>query len=447
MDVDKSSYEILMSLKYEHQILLMLEQWFLIPNHLTSNNLDLVVWSKDSENNRDTFFYEIDGIVAKIDDRAKSKSMSVRDGRPKGQIAIKFKPRGGETILNKVVWQVGQTGALTPVGEVNPVGVGGITIKRVTLCNMDEIERLGIAVGDTVEVIRAGDVIPKLSKRIRVCEQRKMIYPPRKCPECGSKTVNDDGVKIFCVNNECPGQSLGRIMTWIKKRNILNLGIGIVKAAEIDLIEQLYYKDMTLDVWSNIEMGNGILGEKRAKKVMEALEKSRSVSLPEFLGSIGIKGVGRSLCKDLCEGLRLTTIDDVMNIRPRQIKSLEGFGLTRAHDFCDWILEHEREIETLAFFMNFKDQSDIKICNYYILGRDGAFKGETICFTGKSPKTRPEMSQLAESAGASVSNSVNANTTILVIADTDSMSSKAVKARKRGIRLILPEDFLPKVGV
>ncbi len=261
------------------------------------------------------------------------------------------------------------------------------------------------------------------------------------CPECGSKTVKD-GARIFCQSDYCEGKSFGRVMTWIKKRNILNVGEGIVRSAGITRIRELYDDDICADLfaWAKVGVGSGILGEKRAKKVMEALEKSRYVSLPEFLGSIGIKGVGRSLCCTMCEGLGLKTIDDVFAIHPEQIESLEGFGHTRAYDFCTWLSEHDEEVLNLAHLMYFEDQPDTK-------NGGGVFDRETICFTGKSPKTRPEMAVLAESAGASVSSSVNSNTTILVIADTDSMSSKAVKARKIGVRFMLPEDFLSKVGL
>jgi len=439
LDTYDCSDEILEASKSESELLDLLAEWFYTPDYKYSRNMvGLVGWCQKCERIRDNLKYEIDGVVAKIDDRARSQAMGGRDGRPKGQIAIKFKPRGGETVLNNVIWQVGHTGSLTPVGEVSPVGVGGTIIRRVTLCNMDEIERLGIAINDRVEIVRAGDVIPQLLRRIGLGNQRQKINCPQTCPECGSKT-SKDGARIFCTNDQCPGKSLGRVMTWIKKRNILNLGVGVVKAAGIERIEQLY-KGHTIDSWANSNVGNGILGEKRAKKVMDALEKSRSVSLSEFLGSIGIKGVGRSLCRILCEGLGLKAIDDVFAIKPEEIESLEGFGYTRAHDFCDWLLEHQEEIEDLSSCMDFEDQPDTKEVG-------GQLSGEVICFTGKSPKPRSEMSQLAESAGASVSNSINARTTILVIADPESESSKAVKARQMGMRLMSPDEFLTMAGV
>jgi DNA ligase (NAD+) len=196
----------------------------------------------------------------------------------------------------------------------------------------------------------------------------------------------------------------------------------------------------SIDVWAGLEFGKGRLGEKRATKVIEALKKSRRVSLPEFLGSVGIKGVGRSLCRTLCSGLGLSSMDDVFHIEPEDIESLDGFGSSRAYDFCTWVLENEEELENLSSFMIFEDQPDTK-------GDDGPFAGEVVCFTGKSPMKRPEMSQLAESAGASISSSISSNTTILVIADPESKSAKAVKARKMGIKLMSPDDFLSQVGV
>jgi DNA ligase (NAD+) len=262
------------------------------------------------------------------------------------------------------------------------------------------------------------------------------------CPTCGSNAIKD-GARLFCTNDECKGQALSRVMTWIKKRNILNLGVGIIKAAGIECIYDLY--DTSEYKWANIKIKNGVLGEKRAKKIMDFLQKSKSVSLPEFLGSIGIKGVGRSLAADLCDWLKDTpnselTLDDIFLLKANLIAKCEGFGQTRARDFCKYLKEHRQEIKDSACFLYFENHLDIQ-------GGDGIFDGETICFTGKSPKTRPEMTALAESAGASVGSSVGANTTILVITDTNSMSAKAVKAREMGIRLVSPEDFLNEVGV
>ncbi len=430
MDTDCDDPVICEGFFFECDVLDTLKSWFKIPGYALSRDLDsLVEWFKHAERNRDRLPYEIDGVVAKIDDRDQSKSMGARDGRPKGQIAMKFKPRGAETVLRNVVWQVGHTGALTPVGEVDAVAVGGTTIRRVTLCNMEEIIRLNVGIGDTVEVVRAGDVIPKITRQVRAGETRKTIKLPKKCPVCKAK-IKRGGVRAFCTNEDCEGKSFGRIMTWIKKRNILNLGEAVVKALCSNKIDELYF-DIPLCVWAELEVGNGRLGEKRAKKVMEAIEKSKSVSLSEFLGSIGIKGAGRSLCRDLCDGLGMKTIEEVFTIRPEQISAIEGFGETRARDFCNWIAEHAEEVENLACFMEFTQNT-----------KDGVLDGETICFTGKSPKPRPEMSKIAENAGASVGSSVGSNTTILVIADVNSTSSKAVKARKMGIKLISPEDFL-----
>lgn len=423
----------------EFFVLEILSKWFCVPRYTILHFRDSheYIWFEDQETERDCFDYEIDGVVAKIDDRTKSREMGVRDSRPKGQIAVKFKPRGAETVLRNVVWQVGHTGALTPVGEVDAVTVGGTTIRRANLCNIEEVIRLNVCIGDTVEVIRAGDVIPKITRQVRIGETRKTIKLPKKCPVCSGRIMKYK-VKAFCANRDCEGKSFSIIMTWIKKRNILNLGEAVVRALGAKKIDELYF-DMPLHAWANLEVGNGRLGEKRAKKVVEALEKSRSVSLPDFLGSIGITGMGRSLCKVIYDNrLDLNTIDDILAIKPAQISTLNGIGLTRAFGFCNWLKEHREEVENLASFMKFKGSQDTK---------GGVFDGEIICFTGKGPEPRAVMRELAEVAGALVSNKVSNTTTILVITDINSTSSKAVNAKKMGIKLISPEDFLSRIDL
>lgn len=438
IDNDRASKPMRENAKTENGILRILSDLFKTPCDMYTESSDtacLIKWCKTEESYRDKIPYEIDGIVAKVNHRGKSKNLGSRNGRPKGQIAFKFKPRGGETVLRKVTWQVGHTGALTPVGEVDPVSVGGTTIRSVTLCNMDEIQRLGVAIGDTVEIIRAGDVIPKLSGLKRKADCRHQISPPTKCPECGS-SVTQNGARIFCSNDQCPAKLSSRVMTWIKKRNILNLGVGLVAAANIKSIYGLY--TMRLKDWANVGVGNGRFGEKRAAKIMEALEKSKSVSLSDFLGSIGITGVGRSLAAELCDGLRLRTLNDIFALTPPQIAEQEKFGVVRADDFWCWLRKYRKEIVELASIMNFKNELEE-------VGGDGVFDGEVLCFTGKSPKPRSEMQSLAQSAGGSISNSVSSKTTILVIADIDSTSSKAIKAREFGIRLMSPGDFLSQI--
>lgn len=441
VDDSNANRGIALSMLTEFDVLLSLSCWFAVPHTAWSSNPDnMVLWYKKEEAERDKLAYEIDGIVAKIDYRKKSQEMGSRDGRPKGQIAIKFKPRGGETVLRKVVWQVGHTGVLTPVGEVDPVWVGGTIIKRVSLCNMDEIIRLQIAIGDMVEIVRAGDVIPKVIKRIRTSDQESIIYSPIYCPECGCKT-RKDGARILCPNEQCSGRSFSRVMTWIKKRNILNMGPGLIIAAKIKSIQQLY--EMSFEEWINVEMSNGKLGIKRASKVMESLEKSKSVTLSDFLGSIGIKGVGRSLASDLCKNFSglpesQLTLEDIFGLWEELIAGYEGFGAVRAADFCSWLKQHRNEVMCLADILDIEYESN---------NDGGFFEGETICFTGKSPKPRSEMGRLAEVAGASVVNSISNKTTILVIADVSSTSSKVVKARELGIKLISPQDFLLKIGI
>jgi DNA ligase (NAD+) len=230
-------------------------------------------------------------------------------------------------------------------------------------------------------------------------------------------------------------------MTWIKKRNILNLGIGIVGSANIQSIKGLY--DKCESEWAVVRTKNGIVGWKRAKKIVDALEKSKTVTLPDFLGSIGIKGVGRSLMSNLCEYFSCLptdtqlTIDDIFQLTEKRVAKCEGFGVVRAANFYDWLREHKEEVLSLGNLMDFQYEQNEK---------SDFLDGEVICFTGKSPRPRSEMAKLAEGMGASTTGSVTSSTTILVIADPNSISSKAVKARKAGIELMSPEKFLARCG-
>jgi len=277
-----------------------------------------------------------------------------------------------------------------------------------------------------------------------VCDNKKVELIPicRKlkcdvCPACGS-AVERDGPFYKCSNaKSCVGVKNSRIMTWIKKQNILNLGIGIIKAANIESIYDLYIK--SVDEWASVQIGNGCLGKKRANKIIAELNKSKNVSLGIFLGSVGITGCGRTLCEQIIKNLNLTTLNDVFNLKVDDIQNLDGFGEKRAVDFIQWIADFRPQIIQLANIMNFggKEKAMSKIKN--------SLSGEAIVFTGKSPLPRKEMAALAEQAGASIGGSVSAKTTILVIADPNSMSGKAVKAREMGIRLMSHEDFLKTI--
>lgn len=427
----------------DYTILDCLARWFNIPKYIVakydyiggSRIHQIKSWCDTEYSRRDNLQYEIDGIVLKMDDRVKSAKLGSKNGRPKGQVAYKFKPRGGETVLLDVTWQVGQTGALTPVGKVAPVGVGGTVIRSALLCNVDEIDRLQIAIGDIVEIIRAGDVIPKVSQKIRNGQKRRPIVCPDKCPECGFD-VYPDGAKMVCENTTCSGKSLGRIMTWIRKRNILNLGQGAIVGANIKSLVGLY--KTTEDEWASAKMKNGVLGTKRAAKIIDSLEQSKRVSISDFIGSICIKGIGRSLASVLCNNLNIVKLDDLFDLTPEDIVKLNGIGDVRSRAFCEWLAENKDEVLELASYMSISDNCDSKITN--------VFDGETICFTGKSPHPRSKMSAIAETCGAEVCSSISSKTTILVIADPDSMSSKAVKARDMGLKLMSPEKFLDIAG-
>lgn len=397
-------------------------------------------WYQQQENDRDSLPYEIDGVVAKLDDRKRSEELGVASGCPKGQIAIKFKSRGAETTLKNVVWQVGHTGRVNPVAELTPVGVGGTVIQRATLNNPDEINRLGIAIGDMVEVVRAADVIPKITQLVRKSSSRKKIKLPTRCPKCNASVLRD-GAYLICTNEKCEGKKFKKIETWIKKRNIMHIGSGILEAlheaGRISSIRDLY--QLSVFDWQDLDVGNGKLGSTRAEKIMDSLDLSRYLTAADFFGCLGVPSVGRSLVDQMCRAFNIQSdYKEVFSITPEQLSTVEGFGKERANAFINWIDEHHDEITDLGTCMIFQTPK---------YGKDSAGKlaDKTICFTGKCNLPRKELQDKAKQAGAKCVSSVSQGTDYLVIADPSSGSSKAQKARKYGTSLISEEEFLQMI--
>lgn len=404
-----------------------------------------VIWRhvKSVESDRDKLDFEVDGIVAKVNSKEDYFKLGIRDLRPRGQRAIKFTPRGGTTRLVKVVWQVGKTGRITPVAKLKPVHVGGTTIRSATLCNMDEIGRLGVALNDTVEVVRAADVIPKIARVVRKHKKRIKIVPPEKCPGCDG-LLEKTGADYYCRNADCQAQIYRRILGWVKKRNILYLGESSLHALcakyVVDTITDIYY--FTIDDWAALSIGNGRLGESRAESISRELNKSKDVSLSDFLGSLGIPHCGRSLSRAACTALKPASLADVFKWTPGRVTSVEKFGKERALAFCSWLKYHREEVENLAGWMRFKEAPGKK---ENAVSSD-ALKGKSVCFTGNADMKRAKLQNIVEDNGGVAKSSVTKDLDILVLADVNSESSKACKARAQGTELMSVSDFLKIVA-
>jgi len=384
---------------------------------------------KELESRRSSLKFEIDGAVVKLNQISDQESLGEHDGRPYWARAWKFAAMGAHTTLEGVEWAVGTQGTINPVAKVRPVSVGGTTISNVTLHNMDEIERLGVQIGDEVEVIRAGDVIPKIVRVVSKGKNRTKIGIAS-CPACGSD-VKRDGPKLLCKNKSCEGAQFKRIQKWVKKRDIMFLGTSNLETLwntnTVRTIVDLY--GLTVD--SMVKAG---LGKRMSEKILAEIEKSRDCSLPDLIGSLSLDMLGRSEAKNLVDQ-GVDTLDKWRKLAACDIEKMPGFQFTKATRISSAVQGDLKQIELVAAKMNITSKLKVK---------DGKFSGKSFCFSGTMENPRKELEALVADNGGSC-RSVSKELTYLVIADPKSASSKAVKARKSGVELISEDDFMKMV--
>lgn len=428
-----------LSFYYEHEKTIYMEQELgviSVQTNMVKDKEGVESCFKVMDSARESMPFEIDGMVVKMDEIKDQEKKGVRNGRPRWAVAWKFKPRGGQTVIEDVEFSVGHTGVITPVAKVSPVQVGGTVIQSVTLCNWDEIDRLGVKINDTVEVVRAGDVIPKISKVIKIGETtRKKIKRPEKCPECEADVTHED-VYYRCSSNNCSGQKRRLLQHWVDKRDIMYLGKRTV--------ENLADAGWTvIDLYKNsrkqLERTGG-LGAVMAQKIMKSIDKSRSVTLSEFLGALGLNGLGPSLADQLVEELNLKTVDDVFKVTKKDLVKLEGWGELRADEVLRGLDEKEDFIKRLSVILDIDKPRTKSITDAGILS------GQSFCFTGSLSVPRKEAQELVVQYGGEVKSSVAKGLTYLVQADPSSTSNKTRKAEKYGTKIISEDQFLSMIN-
>lgn len=384
---------------------------------------------KKIEDKRDVLPFEIDGAVVKLNSIAGQQKMGEHNGRPYWARAWKFAAMGAFSVLRDVDWSVGTQGTINPVGSIDPVQVAGATIRNVTLHNMDEIQRLGLQIGDKVEVIRAGDVIPKIVRVVAPGKKRTSISVSH-CPICKSKAVRD-GVNMVCSDKtNCGGVHLSRIKKWISKRRILHLGDSnlesMVNAGVVKGIPDLY--SLTID-----KMKAGGVGEGMAKRILPEIDKSRNCSLADLIGSLSMDLLGRSQARILIEN-GVDTLGKWEKLDQATIETFPGFKTTKARRIAATLRNNWSLVESVAKCVTLKGSAKPKAAT-------DALAGLSFCFTGTMANKRSELETMVTDNGGSV-RSVSKSLDYLVIADPDSQSSKAKTARKHGVTLISEDAFL-----
>jgi DNA ligase (NAD+) len=421
-----------------------------VPNRLCADIDACVAYYREVAEQRAELPFWIDGVVMKIDDLALQRHLGVTAGRPKGQVAWKFASEGAETFVRGYTLSGGHTGVIVPTAHLDPVEIGGTTVRNALLNNWEEIERLDVAVGDRVWLIKANDIIPKVIEvRERAPDGRREAIPePTECPFCGSRTgrrltsSGDAGAATVCLNGDCPMKSSGKIKRWIKGLDILGIGDSLRDA----LIEQYDLADPSglyllrddparlAGVVLNREKDLH-LGEKRATGVLAEIEKTRELTLVRFLGSLGIEGLGQRRAELVIKGAcgRLDRLEDwrAGHLRDEEFAAQCGLPTTgeRIQDSVDAMGEVIDNLLAAGVVVVPADSS---------ADPSASESRTTVCITGKLPsgKKKGDYAKPLEDAGYQLVDKVAKDLDILVLADPASTSSKAVKARKLGIRLM-----------
>ena len=399
---------------------------------------------------RHTLDYETDGAVIKVNDIALRESLGVTAKAPRWAIAYKFAAEQAETKLKRIFIQVGRTGALTPVADLEPVLVSGSTVSRATLHNADEIERKDIREGDSVMIEKAGEIIPAVVKVLteKRPENSTAYVFPKTCPECGSAAVKMEssgvtGAVWRCPNMDCPAQVRGRIEHWCSRKAMDVEGGGAV------LVEQLAARGLVLDVAELYKLSKSEvaslerMGDKSAQNFIDGLEASKSRDLWRVLFGLGILHVGAGVAKSLSR--HFANMNDLIQCGVEQLLALDDVGEVIARSLVDWFSDG-RNLDLLHRLE--KAGVNMESSLYQASEKAGdshALAGTTWVLTGTLPTlTRQEASEKIESVGGKVSSSVSKKTDYVLAGA--SAGSKLEKAQKLGVKIVDEPAFLNLIG-
>ncbi|TWV81268.1 NAD-dependent DNA ligase LigA [Moraxella sp. VT-16-12] len=389
---------------------------------------------------RDELPFEIDGMVVKVNSLQLQNDLGFLSREPRWATAYKFPATTATTRLLDVEWQVGRTGQLTPVGKLDPVNVGGVTVSNVTLHNFGEIGRLGLMIGDVVSVHRAGDVIPKVSGVMMQLrdETVRPISLPTVCPVCSSPVVLPEGEALArCMGGlVCQAQAQEALKHFVSRKAMDIDGLGsqwLIKFFEMGLIKtvaDIYRLADKTEILQNLEG----LGEKSVANMLLAIEKSKATSLPRFIFALGIRGVGESTALNLAkhfgqfDKLQTSSVDELL-----KVPDIGEITAQNIHEFFN--AQHNINIINDLINLGVHWQAVVKDTNAAVLD------GQTWVVTGTlSLMGRDEAKAHLQGLGAKVSGSVSAKTTALLAGEK--AGSKLDKAHSLGVKVVLEDEFL-----
>jgi len=403
---------------------------------------EVVKYCLEWQQKRDSLEYEIDGMVIKVNQLNLREKIGSTLKAPRWAIAYKFPAKQATTVVKNVVMQVGRTGVITPVAELEPVECGGVIISRATLHNFDEIKRLGIKIGDTVLVERAGEVIPKVVKVIesKRAGKEKDIEIPKKCPVCGSEIVKEEGeVAYRCPNSSCPAQVINSIVHFAKREAMDIEGLG-ESVAEL-LVERKLVKKLS-DIYFLTKqqlLTLPLFKEKKATNLLNAIEKSKQRPLSKLLYGLGIRHVGEKAAEVLAE--KFTSIDRLMKVTEVELQKIPEIGPVMAKSIVNFFSNKY----TIEIIEDLKKAGVNMIQPKVEKKGPQVFAGMTVVFTGElESMTRSQAEELVKQLGGTTSSSVSRSTSLVVVGKNP--GSKYEKAKQLGIKIIYEDEFLKMIG-
>ncbi len=402
---------------------------------------DAVAFWQEWEEQRETLPYDIDGVVIKVDSLAQQDELGTIAKSPRWAVAFKFRSRKAETLLTGITLQVGRTGTVTPVAELEPVFVGGSTVSRATLHNIDYITELDLRVGDTVVVEKGGDVIPKVSGVIQAKRRTgaQVFRMPTVCPECGSRIYRSEGeVNFYCENAECSAQVRGRIEHFASRgaMDIEGLGeaavdqlvgLGLVRhVADLYVLHQHRPALVATERW----------GEKSTANLLEAVEKSKQQPFHRVLYALGIRHVGAGVARTLADAYPSAAQIAAASIE--DLQTIPAIGPTIAESIVHFFGDrHNRALVKALEQAGIRMRQDPSVAT-------GRLAGKTFVLTGTLPTySREEVRGRIEEQGGKIVSSVSKNVQYVVAGDDP--GSKLKRARDLGIPVITEAELLSMI--
>ncbi len=399
---------------------------------------------KKIENIRGKINYDIDGIVYKVNDYSIQNRLGFVGKNPRWAVALKFSAEKTSTKILEIDFQVGRTGAITPVARLETVNIGGVLVSNASLHNFDEIEKKDIRINDLVEIQRAGDVIPQVIKVIKKSNNRsnKIIFP-KYCPTCKSPTIKEkDEAILRCTNlNDCKDQIIGQLIHFSSKKSLNIDGFGekqikqfyelkfIKKIEDIFSIQKYEKKIIALNGWGDLSFKNLII----------AINNSKNIDLDKFIFSLGIRYIGETISKLLAkEFLNINEFRKNMNNKDRLLL-IDGLGPKAINSLLNFF-KRKNNLLTVNKLIEI-----IKVNDFKEINKLSFFNNKNIIFTGTLKKmSREECKYLAHQLGAKITSSVSKNTDFLIVGEKP--GSKFKKAKELKINILTEEDWIKKTN-